>query len=187
VWWFFLIWLPDYFKSSRGLDIKHSWLHLASIYFVVTVLSISGGWATGQLANRGFSVTRARKIGMLVPALLALPILTVTHVGDWGAVLLIGLCGAAHQAWSANLFTTASDMFPKSAVASLVGIGGMAGSVGGALFPYITGKLLDSAKAAGNIGTGYAVLFTVCGSAYLLAFAINHALAPKFELVDMGD
>ena len=95
VWWFFLIWLPDYFKKTRGLDIKHSWVHLVSIYAVVTVLSIIGGWLTGYLTQRGYSVSRARKTAMFVSACLVVPIFAVTQVGDWSAVLLIGLAGAA--------------------------------------------------------------------------------------------
>jgi ACS family hexuronate transporter-like MFS transporter len=181
VWWFFLIWLPDFFKKTRGLDIKHSWVHLVTIYTIVTALSVGGGWFTGYLARRGYTQSRARKTGMFVFAVLVLPILAVTQVGDWSAVLLIGLAGAAHQAWSANLFTTVSDVFPKRAVASVVGIGGMAGSFGGILFPLYSGKLLDRFQASGNVTAGYAILFAVCGSAYLIAFALNHALAPRFE------
>ena len=181
VWWFFLIWLPDFFKKTRGLDIKKSWVHLVTIYLIVTVLSIAGGWFTGFLKNRGYTVTRARKTGMFIFALCVLPILMVTKVGDWTAVLLIGLAGSAHQAWSANLFTTASDMFPKRAVATVIGLGGMAGSVGGLIFPIGAGMLLDKFTASGNVTAGYAILFTICGSAYLIAFAINHLLAPKYE------
>ena len=187
VWWFFLIWLPDYFKKTRGLDIKHSWVHLVSIYSVVTVLSILGGWLTGYLTRRGYSVSRARKTAMFVSACLVVPIFAVTQVGDWTAVFLIGLAGAAHQAWSANLFTSASDMFPKRAVASVIGIGGMAGSAGGILFPLFSGKLLDRFEASGSATAGYAVLFGICGSAYLVAFVINHFLAPKFEPVEFAD
>jgi MFS transporter, ACS family, hexuronate transporter len=181
VWWFFLIWLPDYFKKTRALDLKSSWVHLVSIYAIVTVLSIAGGWMTGRLTRSGFTVSGARKTAMFVCACAVLPVLLVTRASDWGAVLLIGLAGAAHQAWSANLFTSASDMFPKHAVGSLVGLGGMAGSLGGILFPIYTGKLLDRFQAAGNVTAGYAILFAVCGSAYLVAFAIGHLLAPKFE------
>jgi MFS transporter, ACS family, hexuronate transporter len=187
VWWFFLIWLPDYFKKTRGLDIKHSWVHLVAIYSVVTVLSIIGGWLTGHLTRRGYSVSRARKTAMFISACLVVPIFAVTQVGDWTAVLLIGLAGAAHQAWSANLFTSASDIFPKRAVASVVGFGGMAGSLGGILFPLYSGKLLDRFQASGNVTAGYAILFGICGSAYLLAFALNHLLAPKFESLEFGD
>jgi len=122
---------------------------------------------------------------MLIFAVCVLPILLVTRVGDWTAVLLIGLAGAAHQAWSANLFTTVSDMFPKRAVATVIGLGGMAGSIGGFLFPIVTGMLLDKFTASGNVTAGYAILFMVCGSAYLIAFAINHALAPKYEPITL--
>jgi ACS family hexuronate transporter-like MFS transporter len=185
VWWFFLIWLPDFFKKTRGLEIENSWVHLVSIYVIVTCLSIVGGWFTGYLIRRGSTVSRARKTAMFLFALLVLPILGVTNVGDWGAVLLIGLAGAAHQAWSANLFTTVSDMFPNNAVASVVGIGGMAGSIGGILFPIIAGKVLDRFEAVNNITAGYALLFGFCGLAYLLAFAISHLLAPKFVPMPM--
>jgi MFS transporter, ACS family, hexuronate transporter len=185
VWWFFLIWLPDFFKKTRGLDIKHSWVHLVTIYSIVTVLSIMGGWLPGYLVRRGYTQSKARKIAMFVFGSLVLPILAVTQVGDWSAVLLIGLAGAAHQAWSANLFTSVSDVFPKRAVASIVGIGGMAGSLGGILFPLYSGKLLDRFQASGNVTAGYAVLFGICGSAYLVAFAINHALAPRFEPLEI--
>mgnify|MGYP003585841387 CR=1 FL=1 len=183
VWWFFLIWLPDYFKKTRHLDIKNSWVHLVTIYVIVTILSILGGWVTGYLTKQGWSVTRARKTGMFIFALCVLPILVVTKMSDWGAVLIIGLAGSAHQAWSANLYTTVSDMFPKRAVASVIGLGGMAGSLGGMLFPILSGRLLDHFSA--NPTAGYAILFTVCGSAYLIAFAIHHMLAPKFEPFDL--
>jgi ACS family hexuronate transporter-like MFS transporter len=183
VWWFFLIWLPDYFKKTRALDIKSSWVHLVSIYAIVTILSIAGGWITGYLTRRGHSVSTARKMAMFTCACAVLPILVVTRASDWGAVLLIGLAGAAHQAWSANLFTSASDMFPERAVGSVVGLGGMAGSLGGILFPIYSGQLLDRFQAAGNITAGYAILFAMCGSAYLVAFAVMHVLAPKFEPV----
>jgi ACS family hexuronate transporter-like MFS transporter len=185
VWWFFLTWLPDFFKKTRGLDIKKSWPHLVSIYVIVTVLSIVGGWLAGYLVRRGWTATRARKTAMFVFALCVLPILAVTRVGDWGAVVLIGIAGSAHQAWSANLFTTVSDMFPKRAVASVVGIGGMAGSFGGILFPLFAGGLLDKFQASGNVTAGYAMLFAICGLAYLLAFVIGHLLAPKFEPIDV--
>jgi MFS transporter, ACS family, hexuronate transporter len=187
VWWFFLIWLPDFFKKTRGLDIKNSWLHLVSIYAIVTVLSIAGGWVTGHWVRQGLSATRARKRGMFAFACLVVPVLAVTTAGDWSAVLLIGLAGAAHQAWSANLYTSVSDMFPKRAVASVVGLGGMAGSIGGIAFPLYAGELLDRFEASGNITAGYAVLFGICSSAYLLAFAIHHLLAPRFEPFELAD
>jgi ACS family hexuronate transporter-like MFS transporter len=187
VWWFFLIWLPDFFKKTRGLDLKKSWLHLVTIYAIVTVLSIVGGWLAGHLVRRGWTPNRARKTSMFIFALAVLPVLVATRAGDWVAVVLIGIAGAAHQAWSANLFTTVSDMFPKRAVASIVGIGGMAGSIGGILFPIYAGKLLDRFQAAGNVTAGYAILFIFCGTAYLAAFGISHLLARRFEPVQLKD
>jgi len=181
VWWFFLIWLPDFFRQTRGLEIKRSWVHLVTIYGIITVLSIGGGWVTGFLVGKGWTVTRARKTGMFCFALCVLPILAVTRVGDWTAVLLIGLAGAAHQAWSANLYTTVSDMFPKPVVASVIGLGGMAGSAGGFIFPVLTGKLLDHFGRLHNVTAGYAILFGICSVSYLLAFLFNHLCAPRFE------
>ncbi len=187
VWWFFLIWLPDYFNQTRGLQIKKSWIHIVTIYGIVTVLSIFGGWITGYLTRNGWTVTRARKTGMFIFALCVLPILVVTRVGDWTAVVLIGLAGAAHQAWSANLFTTVSDMFPKKAVASVVGIGGMAGSAGGFIFPILTGKMLDHFKATSSVTTGYAILFGICAFMYLIAFGLSHLCAPRYEQVTIKE
>ena len=183
VWWFFLIWLPDFFKQTRGLDIKKSWVLLVTIYSIVTVLSIAGGWVTGHMAKTGWSMNRARKGGMLLFALCVVPILAVTGASDWGAVLLIGLAGAAHQAFSANLFTTVSDSFPKQAVASVIGIGGMAGAIGGMLFPIVTGVLLDSYKASGNVAAGYGILFAFCAGAYLFSLLILQILNPRLEPV----
>jgi ACS family hexuronate transporter-like MFS transporter len=120
---------------------------------------------------------------MFIFALCALPIFAVTSVGPWSAVLLIGLAGAAHQAWSANLYTTVSDMFPKRAVASVIGIGGMAGSGAGVLFPWLTGRLLDHFTKAGNVTAGYSILFGICGCAYIIAFVLIHLCAPKFEQI----
>ena len=181
VWWFFLTWLPDFFKRTRGLDLKHMGLPLVTIYTIVTVLSIAGGYFTGHLIGKGWPVSRARKTGLLVFALCVLPIFLATQMDLWGAVALIGLAGAAHQAWSANLFTSVSDMFPKRAIASVIGMGGMAGSFGGMLFPIFAGRLLDKLPGQG----GYAILFTICGSLYLIALAFNQLLAPKFDRVKL--
>jgi ACS family hexuronate transporter-like MFS transporter len=178
IWWFFLIWLPDYFNKNRHLDIQKSKLYLATIYFICTVLSITGGWLPGWWQRRGWSVTRSRKTTMFIFALCVVPVMSVTRVrNNWAAVLLIGLAAAAHQAWSANLYTTVSDMFPKAAVASVVGIGGAAGAITGIFFPIWTGRMLDVLSPQ----RGYAILFGICGFAYLIAFACHHLLAPKFE------
>jgi ACS family hexuronate transporter-like MFS transporter len=180
VWWFFLIWLPDYFKNSAfHLDIKNSWPHLMTIYAIVTSLSIGGGWVTGWLTSRGWTVTRARKTGMFIFALLVMPVALARFGTPWVAVLLIGLAGAAHQAWSANLFTTVSDMFPQSMVASVTGMGGLAGSLSSAIFPWVTGLVLDYFKAQNDINRGYTLLFVFCGLAYIVAFILHHLLAPS--------
>ncbi len=184
VWWFFLIWLPDYFKAPRGLKIKKSWVHLVTIYAIGRCFSIFGGWVTGYLTRRGWSVTRARKTGMFLFALCVVPIIAATRVGDWPAVLLIGLAASAHQAFSANLFTTVSDMFARKDVATIIGLGGMTGSIGGILFPWFSGRILDRYHALGNVTAGYQILFAICASAYVVAFAIHHVLAPKFERVE---
>ena len=187
VWWFFLSWLPDYFKKTRNMDIKNSAVLLVSIYSIITVLSIFGGWLTGYLTKRGWSVTRARKTGMFIFALAVVPILGVTQVADWPAVFLIGLAGSAHQAWSATLYTTVSDMFPKHLVASVIGLGGTAGAIGGMLFQKYTGKLLDHFTALHNVTQGYLILFGICAFAYLVTFALHHLLAPRFDPIDLGE
>ncbi len=184
VWFFLLIWLPDYFKKTRGLDIKASWAHLATIYIIVTVLSLTGGWITGHLVKSGWSVSRARKTGMFCFALCVLPVLAVSYVGDWAAVCLIGLAGAAHQSWMANLFTSVSDMFPKRAIGSVIGIGSTAGSIGSMTFIYLCGRVLQSYGESGGTA-GYHLLFAYCSCAYLLAFLFNHLLAPKFVPIDL--
>jgi ACS family hexuronate transporter-like MFS transporter len=181
IWWFFLTWLPDYFKKTRNLNISKSWVHLVTIYSIITVLSIFGGWITGFLTKQGWSVTRARKTGMFIFACCVLPICAVTKVGDWPSVLLIVLAVAVYQALSAYLFTTVSDMFPKHAVASVIGMGGMAGATGGLFFPIYCGKMLDKFTAAGNVTAGYMALFSICAFTYLVTFGLQHLLAPRFE------
>lgn len=181
VWWFFLIWLPDFFLKTHGLAIRKSWDKLVAIYAIITVLSIGGGWITGHLASRGWSITRARKTGMLVFAACVLPVMFATRVDIWPAVLLIALAGAAHQAWSANLFTTVSDMFPERAVASVIGLGSFAGAIGGMIFPVLCGHMLDVWRERGNEAMAYTQLLSFCAFAYLLAFALHHVLAPRFE------
>lgn len=180
IFWFFLIWLPDYFNQTRGLNMKQSWIHLTVIYSIVTVFSVLGGWLPGYLARRRNNLPAARKGAMLLFAFCILPVYFATQTHNWTAVLLIGLAGAAHQAWSANLFSTVSDIFPQNSVATVVGIGGMAGAIGGMIFPIATGTILDYFKGQNNIQSGYEILFSICSSAYILAFMIHHILAPQF-------
>jgi len=184
VWFFLLFWLPDYFKSTRGLDIKNSWPHLMTIYAIVTVLSLVGGYVPGYLMRHGWSVTRARKAGLFCFAVLVVPILFVGMAGDWTAVVIIGVVGSAHQAWSANLFTTVSDMFPRNSVASVIGLGTMAGATGSMIFQYLCGYLRDS-YGASNATSAYFVLFAFAAFAYLIAFGLQHLLAPKFTPITL--
>ena len=182
VWWFYLFWLPSYLKDKYQVDIKDIAkfaLPLIIIYSMTTVGSIGGGWLSSRLIKIGWSVNRARKTAMFAFALAVVPITAVKYVGLWPAVLLVGVAAAAHQAWSANIFTTASDMFPKKAVASVTGIGAMAGAVGGLLFQWLTGLMLSTSKRAGDIQTGYSILFMICALAYLTALLLFHLFAPK--------
>lgn len=186
IWWFFLFWLPSYFSSTFQIDLKKPSLELAIVYTATTIGSIGGGYLSGYFIRLGWPVFRARKLAMLIFALCVVPIVLAQFATNvWAAVALISLAAAAHQAWSANIFTTASDMFPKKAVSSIVGIGGMAGAVGGILFPMVVGRLLDFYKAAGNISAGYNLLFIICGCAYLLAWGIMHLFTPRMEQVKL--
>ena len=175
IWWFYLFWLPKWLNEARGLDMRQLGLPLLTIYTITIIGSIGGGWLSSTLLRRGKSVNRARKTAMLVCALCTVPVMTVSGIDHlWGAVLLIGLAAAAHQGWSANLFTTVSDLFPQRMVASVIGLGGMAGSLGGVLFSELIGRVLE--------GTGhYWSLFVIGGSAYLVALAAFHLLTPRME------
>ncbi|WP_234734856.1 MFS transporter [Tellurirhabdus bombi] len=187
IWWFFLFWLPSYFSTTFNLDLKKPSLPLVVVYTATTIGSIGGGYLSGYFIKLGWPVFRARKTAMFIFALAVMPIMAAQFATNiWEAVALISLAAAAHQAWSANIFTTASDMFPKRAVSSVVGIGGMAGSIGGLLFPILVGWLLDTYKAAGNITGGYNVLFVICGCAYLLGWGMMHLFAPRMEVVDVS-
>lgn len=179
VWWFYLIWLPDYFKREQHLDIKAMGLPLVVLYGIVTVLSILAGWLVKKFAESGHDIVKVRKVSMLIFALCSLPIFFVRGLGMWEAVLLIAFAASAHQAWSASLYATISDTFPKEAVASVSGLGGFVGSIGGMIFPIVAGRILDA-----NVN-GYAVLFGFCAFAYVVAFAIHHLLVPKLEMADV--
>lgn len=177
IYWFFLFWLPSYFSSTFNLDLTRPSLQLMIIYAATTVGSISGGYFSSWLIKRGWATLRARKAALLIFATLELSIISAQFVTDiWVAVALISLAVALHQAWATNMFTTASDMFPKEAVSSVVGIGGMTGAIGGILFPMLVGTLLDHYKALGNISAGYNLIFTICGLTYLVAWIIIHLL-----------
>lgn len=175
IWWFYLYWVPKFLNKSYGLTLDKIGIPLVIIYLMADVGSIGGGWLSSRFIKRGWEVNRARKFTMLLCALAVVPIVFASQATElWMAVALLSLATAAHQGWSANLFTTASDMFPRKAIGSIVGFGGMAGSIGGMLFSTSAGFLLE-------ITGSYMTLFIVSGSAYLLALAVFHAIVPRLQ------
>lgn len=208
IWWFFLFWLPAFlagenarklaeFKAANpsftGLDADIpgiiSWpFAVAVVYTVSTFGSIFGGWLPKRLMNGGMDANKARKTAMFIFALFPLTVLLASRLGEintWLAVATISIACAAHQAWSANIFTTVSDMFPKKAVASVTGIGGMAGALGGILIARAAGKLLAHFTSLGKVELGYGIMFMICGGAYLVAWILMHLLVPKFKQVQL--
>jgi ACS family hexuronate transporter-like MFS transporter len=175
IWWLYLFWLPDFFNKSFKLDLKTIGLPLLIIYLAADVGSIGGGWLSSFLLKRGWSVNSARKTAMLICALCVVPVIFASRVtGLWSAIAILSLATAAHQGWSANVFTMTSDMFPRRAVGSVVGIGGMAGAVGGMLISLIVGKILERTGS-------YILIFLMAGLAYLVALAIVQLLVPRFD------
>jgi MFS transporter, ACS family, hexuronate transporter len=175
IWWMFLFWLPDFLGKRYGLDLKSFGPPLIAIYLLSDIGSVGGGWLSSRFMNLGWSINRARKTTMLICALLAVPVMFAADVANlWMAVLIIGVATAAHQGFSANLYTLPSDVFPRGAVGSVVGIGGMLGAFGGMLFSQYVGGVLE------QIGT-YTPIFIVAGSAYLIALLVVHLLSPKME------
>jgi ACS family hexuronate transporter-like MFS transporter len=177
IWWLYLFWIPDFFNRTYGLDVKTLGPPVFLIYLVASVGSIGGGWLSGSLIKRGWSTNAARKTAMLICALAVVPIVFASKANNlWVATALVALAAAAHQGWSANVFTLASDTFPRHAVGTVVGFGGMAGAVGGMLIAKLTGKILETTGS-------YMPVFVIAGSVYLVALAIVHLLAPKLEPV----
>ena len=179
IWWLYLFWVPDFLGRNHGLDLKTMGLPLVVIYLVADVGSIGGGWLSSHLIKRGWSTNAARKTAMLVCALAVVPMLAAAQVKSlWMAVALVSIAAAAHQGWSANLFTLVSDMFPKRAVGSVVGIGGMAGSVGGMLIALVVGAILQKTGS-------YVPIFVMAASAYLVALVIIQLLVPQLAPADL--
>jgi MFS transporter, ACS family, hexuronate transporter len=180
IWWFYLFWTPNFLRDVHKLDLTTIPLPLIVIYLIADVGSVGGGWLSSRFMKRGWTVNRARKMAMLVCALAVTPVLLVPRIESlWLAVSLIGLAAAAHQGWSANVFTLVSDSFPRQAVGSVVGIGGMAGAVGGVMFAVITGVLLQARP--GN----YTVNFAIAGTIYLVTLALIHLLVPRLQPADV--
>jgi ACS family hexuronate transporter-like MFS transporter len=179
IWYFYLFWLPSYFSAKFNLNLSHLGLPLIIVYNVSAIGSIGGGWLPTPFRRLGLSPNYARLTAMLFCAFLVVPIYTATNVKSmWTAIALISVAAGAHQGWSANLFTTTSDMFPRSAVGSVVGIGGMAGSAGSALFAFFAGHILQLTHS-------YTSLFGIAASAYLLALVMLSLLAPGLRKVEL--
>ncbi|MEO5706374.1 MAG: MFS transporter [Alteraurantiacibacter sp.] len=182
IWWFFLFWLPGYLFDRYDLDLKTFGLPLAAIYLISDFGSVAGGWMSSRLIKAGRTPNFARKATMAFWALCVTPIWFAQSIDSvWGAVLVIGLATAAHQAFSANLYTLPSDVFPRNAVGSVIGIGGTVGALGGMGMALFTGWLLD------NTGGNYSVLFAICASAYIVALIVVHILTPSLAPVDVKD
>ncbi len=179
IWWFFLFWLPGYLFERYDMDLKSFGLPLAAIYLISDFGSIAGGWLSSKLIAQGKTPNFARKITMLICAFCVLPVFFAQNIASvWGAVAVIGLATAAHQAFSANLYALPSDMFPRGAVGSVIGIGGMIGAVGGMGMALFTGYILDAT------GNNYSVLFGIAGSAYFVALLLVHLLSPRLARID---
>jgi MFS transporter, ACS family, hexuronate transporter len=176
IWWFYLFWLPKFLDARFGVSLKGLAAPLVVIYLVADVGSVGGGYLSTAFMKLGWSLNKARKVTMLIAALLIVPTMFAPSAGTmWGAVAIVSVAAAAHQWWSANIFTLTSDMFPRRAVASVVGIGGFAGAMGGVAFQQFVGKVLQADP------TGYGKIFVVCGLAYVTALAIIHLLVPRLE------
>jgi ACS family hexuronate transporter-like MFS transporter len=179
IWWFYLYWLGLYLNNNFGVTLTHLGLPLIVIYTMTSIGSIGGGYLSGAMIKRGMAINRARRITMLIFALLVVPVVTAANISNmWLAVGIIGLATAAHQGWSANIFTTASDMFPKKVVGSVVGLGSFAGSLGGMIFLTSAGYIV---QATGS----YMILFIICGSVYLLALGLMTLLTNNVKPVDL--
>ena len=186
IWFFFLFWLPSYFNTYFSLNLKQPSLPLVIVYAGTMVGSIGGGYLSSWLIKKNWPVYKARKTALLISAFCVIPIIATRFTTDmWFVVALISLSVAANQAWSANIFAIVPDMFPKKAISSVVGLGGMAGAIGSVLFPMFIGFILDHYKNAGNIVAGYNIIFLVCGSSFLLAWLLIHFLTPKMEKVTL--
>ncbi len=184
VWWFFLFWLPSYLKAQYGLVDKAIMLPLAFLYSLAMIGSVAGGWLPTYFIRKGNTVYDGRMKAMFLIALCPLVVLAAQYLGHisfWIPVLLIGIGASAHQAWSANIFTTVSDLFPKKAIGSVVGIGGMAGGLGGVFMSKLGGALFDHYKNLGHIETGYTIMFAICAVAYLLAWTVMKSLVPVYK------
>jgi len=180
IWWFYLFWLPKFLDTRYGIKLANVVAPIVWIYVLADFGSVFGGWLSGAFIKRGWSLNAGRKVAMLIPALIIVPTMFApTATNMWVAVTIVGIAAAAHQWWSANIFTLASDMMPRHAVGSLVGIGGFAGAAGGVLFQRATGWVLQ------HNGSNYTPIFLVCGLAYVFALLVIHLLVPRITKADL--
>jgi ACS family hexuronate transporter-like MFS transporter len=176
VWWFYLFYLPQFLNRNYGLTLAAAYWYIVTVYLVSSFGSIFGGSLSGWLMNHGYSVNAGRKLAMLICALCVLPVVMVPHMSAlfphnaWPATLLIALAAAAHQGWSANIFSTPGDMFPSTAISTVVGIGGAAGAVGGAAFTWVVKR---------NLSLHQLLVFSMAAGAYVVALAIFQLLVPR--------
>jgi ACS family hexuronate transporter-like MFS transporter len=178
IWWFYLFWIPDFLQREHGLALLNIGMPILVIYLIADAGSVAGGWLSSFLIRRGRTVNASRKFAMLICAVSVVPIIFAPRIASlWGAVMVIGVAAAAHQGFSCNLLTLSSDLFPPTVVASVVGIGGMAGAVGGMLIAKLVAYFLQRTHS-------YAVPFFLAGSAYLIALAIIHGLVPELKPVE---
>jgi ACS family hexuronate transporter-like MFS transporter len=181
IWWLYLFWIPDFLNRNYGLNLSSMGLPIVVIYLIADVGSIGGGWLSSALIKRGWSVNAARKTAMLACACAVVPIVfasRATHL--WVAVLLVALAASAHQGWSANLYTLVSDMFPRTAVGSVIGFGGMAGAIGGMFISIVVGEILQRTGS-------YVPIFFMAGLTYLVAFGLIHLLVPRMAPATFTD
>lgn len=189
IWWFFLFWLPAYLKAQYGMEGTAIMLPLVVLYSMTMFGSIGGGWFPVYFMRKGYAPYDGRMRAMLVIALFPLVVLAAQplgHISYWIPVVLIGIGASAHQAWSANIFTTVSDMFPNFTVGSVTGIGGMAGGMGGVVVSKLGGAVFDHYDALGKLDTGYTIMFSICAVAYLVAWLVMKSLVPRMKLVRLS-
>lgn len=188
VWWFFLFWLPSYLKSQYNMQTTEMALPLTVLYSITMIGSIGGGAFPMYFINKGYSPYDGRMKAMFIIALFPLVVLAAQPLGQytfWLPVILIGIGASAHQAWSANIYTTVSDMFPKAATATVIGIGGMAGGLGGVIISKLGGKLFDHYQSINSLQTGYIIMFSICSVMYLIAWCIMKTLVPKMKVIKL--
>jgi len=189
IWWFYLFWLPDFFESTYKIKLDAASWPVAMVYIISTIGSIGGGWLPLFFIKKGWPVFKARKTSMLIYAFCVFPILFALVLGKidmWLAVGVIGIAAAAHQAWSANIFTTVSDMFPKSSTGSVTGIGGMFGGLGGIVLSlFVQKEMFVYYRSINQIETAYYIMFAVCAFAYLAGWLIMHILVPRMQRIQI--